>query len=143
MSQPSSGVVTSLIEGEAKQKQVFILEVEADKNAPDDAHVASGAAASETVRPFKYRQVSLIDLSQGDAWARTSPRRTETPTRVSARRVSRRNSSTRRGSRRRGEDGARLIPRHALPHRAKGEDEVPHPSSPTRDYSGFSTINAG
>ena len=65
VSQLGSSVVTSLIEGEAKQKQVMILEVKADLDVPDGAPMwRTIPVPLETCRPFKYKQIALIDFAK-------------------------------------------------------------------------------
>ena len=63
VSQPGSSVATSLIEGEAKQKKIMLLEVRSDPEAPNEAPFwrATPIRARDPERPFKYTHVSLID----------------------------------------------------------------------------------
>ena len=68
VSQPGSSVVTSLVEGEARRKQILLLEVMADEENPDQAPFWRGTPIPlETVRPFKYEQVCLVDEARRPA----------------------------------------------------------------------------
>ena len=68
VSQPGSSVVTSLVEGEARRKQILLLEVMADEQNPDQAPFWRGTPIPlETVRPFKYEQVCLVDEARRPA----------------------------------------------------------------------------
>ena len=78
VSQPGSSVATSLVEGEAKQKKIMLLEVKADPEAPNEAPFWRATPINlETTRPFKYRHVSLMELARlpvdegglGENWA--------------------------------------------------------------------------
>ena len=78
VSQPGSSVATSLIEGEAKQKKIMLLEVRSDPEAPNEAPFWRATPINlETPRPFKYRHVSLMELARlpvdegglGENWA--------------------------------------------------------------------------
>ena len=78
VSQPGSSVATSLIEGEAKQKKIMLLEVKSDPEAPNEAPFWRATPINlETPRPFKYRHVSLMELARlpvdegglGENWA--------------------------------------------------------------------------
>ena len=150
VSQPGSSVVTSLIEGEAKQKQVFILEVKADKNAPDDAPMWRAVPQPlETVRPFKYRQVSLIDFARlakedGGLGADFTPESGDTNTGLGAKGKRAQPSKHEAWITQALERMVReLIAEARAPHERRGEDEVPLPLIRLRvDYGGFSTINA-
>ena len=65
ISQPGSSVVTSLIEGEAKKKQILLLEVRKDPDNPDGAPFwRTTPIPLETQRPFKYVQLSLSDRAK-------------------------------------------------------------------------------
>ena len=65
VSQPGSSVATSLIEGEAKQKKIMLLEVRSDPEAPNEAPFWRATPINlETPRPFKYRHVSLMELAR-------------------------------------------------------------------------------
>lgn len=150
VSQPGSSVVTSLIEGEAKQKQVFILEVKADKNAPDDAPMWRAVPQPlETVRPFKYRQISLIDFARlakedGGLGADFTPESGETNTGLGAKGKRAQPSKHEAWITQALERMVReLIAEARAPYERRGEDEVPLPLIRLRvDYGGFSTINA-
>ena len=68
VSQPGSSVVTSLVEGEAKKSKILLLEVMADEENPDQAPFWRGTPIPlETVRPFKYEQMSLVDEARRPA----------------------------------------------------------------------------
>ena len=151
VSQPGSSVVTSLIEGEAKQKQVFILEVKADKNAPDDAPMWRAVPQPlETVRPFKYRQISLIDFARlakedGGLGADFTPESGETNTGLGAKGKRAQPSKHEAWITTALERMVReLIAEARAPYERRGESEVPLPLIRLRvDYGGgFSTINA-
>ena len=62
MSQPGSSVVTSLIEGEAKKKQVLLLEVQAD---PENLTGRTGAAPRfpRDGAPV-HKQIFLVDAAR-------------------------------------------------------------------------------
>jgi double-strand break repair protein MRE11 len=65
ITQPGSSVVTSLIEGEAKKKQVLLLEVRCDDDNPDGAPFwRTNPIPLETTRPFKYKQMSLTECAR-------------------------------------------------------------------------------
>lgn len=151
VSQPGSSVVTSLIEGEAKQKQVMILEVRADKDAPDDAPMWRAVPQPlETVRPFKYRQIALIDFARlakedGGLGVDFTPESGETNAGLGAKGKRAQPSKHEAWITTALERMVReLIAEARAPYERRGEDEVPLPLIRLRvDYGGgFSTINA-
>ena len=82
VSQPGSSVVTSLIEGEAKQKKIMLLEVKSDPENPQDPPFwRSIPIPLETTRPFKYRHLQLMDVARlpvdegglGEGWSAPDP----------------------------------------------------------------------
>ncbi|KAL8431399.1 hypothetical protein Efla_001754 [Eimeria flavescens] len=80
--QPGSSIATSLTAGEAQQKHVFILEVEAALTGLRDSQMGWGdcfrlrAVPLQTVRPLIVEDVSLADVCQGTS----TSRRGATPT---------------------------------------------------------------
>eukprot|EP00740_Mantoniella_antarctica_P014696 CAMPEP_0181368446 /NCGR_PEP_ID=MMETSP1106-20121128/12092_1 /TAXON_ID=81844 /ORGANISM="Mantoniella antarctica, Strain SL-175" /LENGTH=343 /DNA_ID=CAMNT_0023484563 /DNA_START=146 /DNA_END=1173 /DNA_ORIENTATION=+ len=65
VSQPGSSVVTSLIEGEAKKKQILLLEVKYDEQNPDGAPFwRTTPIPLETTRPFEWKQISLTERAR-------------------------------------------------------------------------------
>ena len=151
VSQPGSSVVTSLIEGEAKQKQVMILEVKADKHAPDDAPMwRTVPQPLETVRPFKYRQIALIDFARlakedGGLGPDFTPESGEANAGLGAKgkwaQPSKHEAWITTALERMVHE---LIAEARAPYERRGESEVPLPLIRLRvDYGGgFSTINA-
>ena len=82
VSQPGSSVVTSLIEGEAKQKKIMLLEVKSDPENPRDPPFwRAHPIPLETTRPFSYRHVQLMDVARlpedegglGENWTAQDP----------------------------------------------------------------------
>jgi double-strand break repair protein MRE11 len=68
ISQPGSSVVTSLIEGEAKQKKICVLEVRSDPDNPNGApYWRTTPIDLETTRPFEFDQVALASVEEIDA----------------------------------------------------------------------------
>jgi len=68
ISQPGSSVVTSLIEGEAKQKKICVLEVRSDPENPNGApYWRTTPIDLETTRPFEFDQVALASVEEIDA----------------------------------------------------------------------------
>ena len=154
VSQPGSSVVTSLVEGEAKKKQVLLLEVQADPENPDGAPYWRGTPIPlETVRPFKYTQISLVDEARrpveqgglGPDW--TGPEaNAAVPDRARGRRpaAAQHEAWVHALLERNVEEMIEEVLRPHVARAAAGGPEVPLPLIRLRvDYSGgFSTINA-
>ena len=150
VTQPGSSVVTSLIEGEAKKKQVLLLEVRADDDNPDSAPFwRTNPIPLETVRPFKYRQIALQDKARmavedgglGPDWEAALP--TTGPAGRRGRSATSEHDAWIQGLLERNVN--EMIAEAVEPYRARGspESDIPLPLIRLRvDYSGgFSTIN--
>ena len=68
VSQPGSSVVTSLIEGEAKEKKICVLEVRSDLENPNGAPFwRTTPVPLRSTRPFEYEQIALAQTPELDA----------------------------------------------------------------------------
>lgn len=68
ISQPGSSVVTSLIEGEAKEKKICVLEVKADPENPNGApYWRTTAIPLKSTRPFEFEQIALASIGELEA----------------------------------------------------------------------------
>ena len=68
VSQPGSSVVTSLIEGEAKEKKICVLEVKSDPENPNGAPFwRTTPVPLRSTRPFEYEQIALAQTPELDA----------------------------------------------------------------------------
>ena len=65
VSQPGSSVVTSLIEGEAKEKKICVLEVRSDPENPNSAPFwRTTPITLRTTRPFEFEQITLANTPE-------------------------------------------------------------------------------